>query len=257
MEYLLICLAAFLASGLTLFSGFGLGTLLMPVFALFFPLDVAIALTALVHFLNNLFKLALLGKHADKSVVLKFGLPAIAAALLGARLLIWLAELQPLFSYQIFARTFHVMPMNFIIAALLIFFALFEMLPRFKGLAFERKYLPVGGLLSGFFGGLAGHQGALRSAFLIRSGLSKEGFIATGVVIACLVDISRLAIYSAHFAIVTWQEHGALLLAATLAAFAGAYLGNRLLKKTTLHAIQLLVGVMLVLIALLLGAGLI
>jgi uncharacterized protein len=37
MPYLIICLAAFLASGLTLFSGFGLGTLLLSVMALFFP----------------------------------------------------------------------------------------------------------------------------------------------------------------------------------------------------------------------------
>lgn len=256
MEYLLISIAAFLTSGLTLFSGFGLGTLLFPFFALFFPVDIAIALTALVHFLNNLFKLALLGKHAEKSVVLKFGLPAIAASVLGASTLIWLAEQQPLFSYEIFARSFHVLPMNFIIAVLLIFFALFELIPRFKNLTFERKYLPVGGLLSGFFGGLAGHQGALRSAFLIRSGLTKEGYIATGVVIACLVDISRLWIYATHFAAVSWRENGVLLLAATLSAFAGAYLGNRLVQKTTLHAIQLLVGVMLIAIAIGLGAGL-
>ena len=33
MKYLLICSTAFLTSGLTLFSGFGLGTLLLPVFA--------------------------------------------------------------------------------------------------------------------------------------------------------------------------------------------------------------------------------
>jgi hypothetical protein len=37
MELVLIGLAALLTSGLTLFSGFGLGTILMPVFALFFP----------------------------------------------------------------------------------------------------------------------------------------------------------------------------------------------------------------------------
>ena len=29
-------------------------------------------------------------------------------------------------------------------------------------LEFDRRYLPLGGLLSGFFGGLSGHQGALR-----------------------------------------------------------------------------------------------
>ena len=36
MSYLIICTVALAVSGLTLFSGFGLGTLLMPVFALFF-----------------------------------------------------------------------------------------------------------------------------------------------------------------------------------------------------------------------------
>lgn len=257
MEYLFLGVASFLASGLTLFSGFGLGTLLMPVFALFFPVATAIALTAIVHLLNNLFKLGLLGKHADKTVALKFGLPAIAASLLGARMLIWLAEQRPLFSYQLSARTFHVMPMNLLVALLLVFFALFELVPRFKNFSFGKKYLPLGGILSGFFGGLAGHQGALRSAFLIRSGLTKESYLATGVVIACLIDVSRLSVYASHFASVTLHEHGALLLVAALAAFLGAFLGNRLVQKTTLGFIQILVAVMLCVIALGLGMGVI
>jgi hypothetical protein len=60
VKYFVICSSAFLASGLTLFSGFGLGTLLLPVMVLFFPIDLAIALTAVVHALNNLFKCWLL-----------------------------------------------------------------------------------------------------------------------------------------------------------------------------------------------------
>jgi len=55
------------------------------------------------------------------------------------------------------------------IAVLLLFFAIFELLPRFKHFSFDRKYLPLGGILSGFFGGLSGNQGALRSAFLVKS----------------------------------------------------------------------------------------
>ena len=51
---LVICATAFIGSGLTLVSGFGLGTLLVPVFGLFFPIEVAISLTAIVHFLNSL-----------------------------------------------------------------------------------------------------------------------------------------------------------------------------------------------------------
>ena len=54
MHYVAVCLAALAASGLTLFSGFGLGTLLMPVFALFFPIEVAVAQTAAVHFANKI-----------------------------------------------------------------------------------------------------------------------------------------------------------------------------------------------------------
>lgn len=45
MEYVLIQLVTFAASGLVLFSGFGLGTMLVPVFAICFPLDVAVAMT--------------------------------------------------------------------------------------------------------------------------------------------------------------------------------------------------------------------
>ena len=88
MEYLVISIAAIIASGLTLFSGFGLGTLLMPVFAIFFPVEIAIALTAIVHFLNNLFKFILVGKFTDKGVVLRFGLPAAIFAFFGAKILI-------------------------------------------------------------------------------------------------------------------------------------------------------------------------
>ena len=70
MDLLIISLTALLGSALTLFSGFGLGTLLLPAFALFFPLELSVALTAVVHFLNNLFKLVLLGSHADRVTIL-------------------------------------------------------------------------------------------------------------------------------------------------------------------------------------------
>jgi uncharacterized membrane protein YfcA len=66
VKLLIVCVAALLASALTLFSGFGLGTLLMPVVALFFPLELAIAMTAMVHLANTLFKIGLLGRKANR-----------------------------------------------------------------------------------------------------------------------------------------------------------------------------------------------
>jgi hypothetical protein len=250
-------LAAFLASLLTLFSGFGLGTLLTPVFGLFFPLPVAVALTGVVHLLNNLFKLSLLGQHASRAYALRFGLPSVLGGLLGAWCLVRLSGQAPLHAWQWAGRTFEVTPLKVGIAALMVFFACMEVVPALKSWRVARKYLTFGGLLSGFFGGLSGHQGALRSAFLVNAGLSKEQFIATGVVIACLVDGVRLPVYFARFEAARLWESWPVLLAATLAAFAGAWLGARYLQKVTLTWVQRLTTAMIVLIAVLLGVGLI
>lgn len=257
MEYFIICFAALLGSGLTLFSGFGLGTILVPVFALFFPIEIAIALTAIVHFLNNLFKLILVGRNADKSIVLRFGIPAVFSALLGAYLLTLLTYLKPLWQYSIGLRQLEIMPIKLVIAILIIAFVLFDYIPKFANLQFDKKYLVLGGVLSGFFGGISGNQGALRSAFLIKANLKKEVFIATGVVIACLIDVFRLTIYSKQILKLGSNLDFPLLLSATISAFLGAYFGNKLTMKVTFKLIQHITTVMLLTVALLLGAGLI
>lgn len=257
MEIILIILVAFAASLLTFFSGFGLGTLLAPVFMLFFPVEVAIALTAVVHFFNNLFKLALVARFADKQVLLRFGVPAVAAAFAGSWLLFRLSDLPELFAYNLQGKTFEVSPINFTMAIILLFFAMMDLLPFFKKLQFGRDKMLIGGLLSGFFGGLSGNQGALRTAFLVKAGLSKEAFIGTGVAIAAFIDITRLSVYASKFEQSGLTDNLGLVAIATLSAMAGALTGNKLLKKVTLGFVQAFVAVMLILISLALGAGLI
>lgn len=252
--YFVVCLVALVASGLTFFSGFGLGTLLLPAFAIFFPVERAVAMTAVVHCLNNLFKLALVGRHADRATVLRFGLPAIVAAVAGAWALDWLARAGPLASYEAFGRTVAITPAKAAIGLLLFAFALLEVLPWSRGLAFDPRLLPLGGVVSGFCGGLSGMQGALRSAFLARAGLSKEAFIATGVVIACLVDLSRLVVY-AGAAADAHVDRG-LVAAAVAAAWAGSALGGRLLARVTMAGLQRLVAALLAAVAIGLVVGL-
>lgn len=257
MEYVIICLVAFLTSILTFFSGFGLGTILLPVFALFFPIELAIALTGVVHFFNNIFKLFLVGKNASKTVLLYFGVPAILAAILGAFILINITSIKPLYSYALGSKYFEITTVKLVIATLLIVFAIMELTPYFKQLNFNKKQLPLGGVLSGFFGGLSGHQGALRSAFLINAGMTKETFIGTTVVISCLVDFSRLSVYSTRFFESGLNENITLIIIATLSAITGAIIGNKLLKKVTLKFIQKLIAILLIGISLALGFGLI
>ena len=81
MEYLVVAISALCVSGLTFFSGFGLGTLLMPVFALFFPIDIAIVSTAVVHLTNNIFKFFLIKKHIRWDIVWRFGIPALVSSI--------------------------------------------------------------------------------------------------------------------------------------------------------------------------------
>ncbi len=257
MEIVIISFTAFLVAILTFFSGFGLGTILTPVFMIFFPVNLAIGLTGIVHFLNNLFKLLLVGRKADKQVLIRFGIPAVIAALLGSYLLLNITELKPLFAYQMFGRTFEVFPVKFIISLLLITFATIDLIPYFSKLQFGKDKLPIGGALSGFFGGLSGNQGALRCAFLIKAGLSKETFVATAVVVSTFVDFTRLSVYATRFTNAGLSDNLTLVVCATLSAIVGAYIGNKLLKKVTLKFLQVSVAVMLIIISLALAAGLI
>lgn len=257
MEFVVVALVAGLASCLTFFTGFGLGTLLLPAFAVFFPIPVAVTLTACVHFLNGLFKLALVGRRASWSVVIRFGLPAAVAALGGAAVLRGLDDLSPLASYRLGGRTFLIEPVKLAIAVLMIGFAIVELSRRIKEASVSVRWLPVGGIVSGFFGGLSGHQGAFRSVFLLRAGLDKTAFVATGVVIATLIDVSRLSIYFSGDALGHVRANLWIVIAGVGAAFLGAYAGNRLLEKTTLGVLQKAVAVGLIAVAIALGAGVI
>ena len=262
MEYLIIGLVSLVVAALTFFSGFGLGTLLMPAFALFFPIEVAIAATAVVHLVNNIFKVYLVGKDADKKVVLQFGIPAAVLAMVGAWLLNYFTQLPPVYQYTMAGETYAISPVKLMIALLMIVFAIVELIPVLNKISFKSSMIPLGGALSGFFGGLSGHQGALRTAFLVRLGLGKKTLIGTMVVAAVIVDISRLLIYGVtfferDFQMLSRQDGLGLVVAGSLAAFIGSYIGAKILDKITLKSLQIFIAVMLLIIAVVLGMGII
>lgn len=260
MSIVVVPLVALVASILTFFSGFGLGTLLMPAFALFFPIEVAIAATAVVHLLNNVLKAGLVMRHADRSILVRFGIPAVLAAFAGAWLLAWVSDLPPLLTYDLAGRTFTVMPVKLLVGVLLGTFAVLDLLPAFQRLQVPPRWMPLGGLLSGFFGGVSGFQGALRSAFLVKAGLTKEAFVGTGALIAVMVDVSRLSLYGWEFAAGGGPggHVGLPLLGITTgAALVGTLAGNRILPKITMEGIQRLVAGMLVLLSILMALGLV
>lgn len=258
MDFLLIGFVAFFASGLTLYSGFGLGTVLLPAFALFFPVEVAVAATGTVHLLNNLFKGSLVGRRADWRTVALFGLPAIPAAVAGAWLLGELGSTSRLFMWSAFGRAFGPTAAGLTIGTLMILFALLELQPWFQRLAAPPRMIPLGGIITGFFGGLTGQQGAFRSMFLLKSGLEPARFIPTGVLIAVLIDLARLPTYAASFggSARLGGDVWALVAVGTLCAFVGAFLGVRYLKKATIGVVRAIVATAMLVIGVTLIAGL-
>ncbi|HLE43544.1 MAG TPA: TSUP family transporter, partial [Methylomirabilota bacterium] len=225
--------------------------------ALFFPVPVAIAATAVVHLANNGFKLALVGRRADWSVVRRFSLPAAVAAIAGASLLSLFASLPTLGAYRLGGREFQVTLVKVVIGALIVGFAWLEASRRMEQVALPARYLVLGGALSGFFGGLSGNQGAFRSAFLIKAGLDKQAFVGTSVVSTIVVDSVRLVVYGLSLVprgvLGPSGEILGVIVVATASAFLGAYLGARLLQQVTLRVVRVAVAVMLFVV----GAGLV
>ncbi|MBI5865329.1 MAG: sulfite exporter TauE/SafE family protein [Planctomycetes bacterium] len=262
MDLVLIGLVSLAAAAMTLFSGFGLGTILTPVFVLCLPVEIAVATTAVVHLANNLFKLTLIGRWAHWPTVLRFGLPAIPAALLGAGLLVWLSEAPSLAAYKIGDWPATITPVKLTIALLIGIFAIVEMRQESRGANISTRWMPLGGVLSGFLGGVSGHQGALRSAFLLRAELDHQQFIGTNTAIAVLVDLARLSTYGLGL----WLTDAARLMGgrtpqlaavAIVCAFTGSFVGSRLVKKITIVGLRRFVAGMMLILAAALGAGLV
>lgn len=208
-----ICLAAMLVAAMVLMSGFGLGTLLTPLFVLFYDIKIAVLLVAVVHFSNNLFKLGLFFRHLDRAILKRFGVLSVAGALVGSLLQAWL-ESQTL---------------KIALGLLLVALGIVEFLPPRLSWRLPKRFDPLGGFLSGLLGGVLGNQGAIRSAYLLNYSLSKEAFVATATVIACLIDATRIPLYLLQYydsLVVAWPY----LVVVTLSAFLGTLLGKWLLE---------------------------
>lgn len=209
-----VFLAAFLAAVFALLSGFGLGTILTPVFILFYDVRVAIFLVALIHLLNNFLKLALFRKHIDLEILKRFGILALVGSFLGAMGQAYIGTLW----------------LKKLVSLVLIGLGAKEWIPEKYHFRFPKSIDPIGGFLSGLVGGLVGNQGAIRSAFLLNYPISKETYIATGVVIACVIDLVRIPVYwisYGHVLAEAWQPLTLLI----IVSFSGTIVGANLLGR--------------------------
>lgn len=224
--HLAVLLVAVLAGATASVVGFGIGSLLTPLLAARFGASIAVAAVTLPHALATAVRCWRLRGSIDRRVLTRFGLLSAAGALGGALLY---TRLGP-------------STLTGILGGLLILTSAAQL----SGWA--RRWQPHGalvsvfGLVSGFFGGVAGNQGGLRAAALTTFRLSPPGFVATATATGLLVDLARTPIY-------LWSTGPDLVpLAwpiglASLGVLIGTLLGERLLLGLSPRRFGHIVGV--------------
>jgi uncharacterized membrane protein YfcA len=209
-------LVAAVAGAIASVTGFGIGSLLTPLLALELDARAAVAIVSVPHLAASVARFATLWRRADRRVVITFGSFSVLGSLAGALLAI--STRGPTAS------------------GLGIAMGLLLMLGGFSALAapngnirFGRKSAGLAGVASGFFGGLVGSQGPIRSAALLAFDISKESFLATAMAIAIVVDLARIPVYlSIHHGVMAHEWKTILL--ATAGTLAGTLWGNRILR---------------------------
>ena len=233
-----VFIVAILSGATASVVGFGIGSLLTPLIALEVGMAAAVALVAIPHAAATALRCWRLRRAIDGGVLRSFGLLSAAGAVAGA-----------LLYSRLGGRA-----LTLVLGALLV-------LTSLAGLRSGNRVRPPGsraagilGLLSGFFGGVAGNQGGLRAAAMLAFALSPAAFVATATATALLVDAARLPVYlwRAGPTIAAYRLPCAV---ATAGVLAGTLLGERVLLGTPPARYRRIVAVAIGAIGLMLLAG--
>ncbi len=221
-------------------AGFGIGSFLIPAVSVQTGTKIAIALVSLPHFIGSALRFSVLKSKINRKIFIRFGLLSAVGGLAGALI-------STFFMSDILKVVFAVM---------LILAGIAGVLRVSENLHFGKITAAILGLASGFFGGLVGEQGGIRSVALLNFDIEKETFIATATATALIVDAVRMPVY---FLTQYTQvlEFILILILSSVAVIAGTLTGNIVLKrlpeesfKRIVSLLILLLGIFLLIIAL-------
>ena len=199
-----------IAAALTVPAGFGLATMLTPVVLLWLPPHEAIAVVAIIHGAHNGWKLKVLRSSINIDAVKRYGWALILGAIIGS-----------LLQSKIPSN-----PLLLVVGIALIILPLLSVTEKWTKLRLGETEDRIGGFGSGFFGGLTGHQGALRALFLQKRLPDKLAYAATASVLALVVDLTRIPIYL-YFEGRGIMDESILIIALVFAAIMGVQLGKK------------------------------
>lgn len=212
MFFVAVFIVAIFSGATATVVGFGIGSLMTPLLAIKFGTTTAVALVTLPHAAATAVRCWRLRTHVNRTVLVRFGLLSAAGALAGA--LIY-TRLGP-------------SALTRVLGGLLLLTAVAQLTGWASRWQPNGVVVAVFGLASGFFGGIAGNQGGLRSAALTTFGLSPTGFVATATATGLVVDAARTPVYLWHSApvlLALWIP----IVVATVGVLIGTIVGERIL----------------------------
>jgi uncharacterized membrane protein YfcA len=212
--YAAVIAAGTVAGAVASVAGFGIGSLLTPVFVTQVATQVAVAAVAIPHVVGTAARFWLLRGHVDRHLLVRFGLTSAAGGLTGALLQ---------------ARTGSA-GLTILFGSLLLFVAASELTGLSKRMRFRGAAAWIAGALSGLLGGLVGNQGGIRSAAMLGVDVPRQVFVGTATAVALIVDGARLPVYLATTSddlLALWPT----IVFATIGVVCGSVFGHRLLIR--------------------------
>lgn len=237
-EIALVAAAAVLAGAVAAVSGFGIGSLLTPLLLLSMPASHAVAVVAIPHALATAVRWLRLRSNVHLPTFKQFGIASAVGGLAGALLQSRLAS--PV--------------LTVVLGSLMLLAGGAELARRRVPLPDAPAWRLVGGVLSGFFGGLVGNQGGIRAAALLGFQLNPRQLVATATASALLVDAARVPIYLMSAGQVI-AEATPLWLAASVGVTVGTFVGVPVLGRIPESTYRRLVGGLLLLLGIALLAA--
>jgi uncharacterized protein len=210
----LLAVASVAAGAIAAVAGFGIGSLLTPVFALRVDMKLAVAAVAIPHLVATALRLTMMRQHVDWRLVRSFGVMSAAGGLTGALL----------------QQRLRGPGLVMVFGGLLVFAGLTGLTGVMERVRLGRTSAWVAGLLSGVFGGLVGNQGGIRSAALLGFDVRPATFVASATAAALMVDLARMPVYIALEA-ERLVELASLIALAAIGAIAGTIGGERVLRR--------------------------
>ncbi len=231
MFELLVSCAGLIGGAVASVAGFGIGSVLTPAIAAVAGTKLAVASVSIPHAIGTSIRFWRFRREVDWSVVRSFGLTSAAGGLTGALLNTWATS-----------RT-----LDLVFGSLLVLAGASQVSGYAKRWRLRGTLAWLGGALSGFFGGLVGNQGGIRTAAMLGFEVNKRQFVATTTAVALLIDMARVPIYLAVNTAQLVRMWPTLALA-TIGVIIGTLFGERLLARVPEQHFRMVVGVLLLLL---------